>query len=50
MLITGSQLAVYVDLIAKTKGLAIAQKFLRKVDPNFNTMDSNAKKLALFDR
>ncbi|WZZ03841.1 hypothetical protein YC2023_089762 [Brassica napus] len=43
-------LNLYVDLIAKTKGLAIAQKFLRKVDPNFNTMDSNAKKLALFDR
>lgn len=50
MLITGSQLAVYVDLIAKTKGISIAQKFLRKVDPNFNTMDSNAKKLVLFDR
>lgn len=50
MSFTGNQFAYYVALIAETKGMAAVRRYFKKVDPNFNRMDSNCKNWPAFQK
>ncbi|CAE5958795.1 unnamed protein product [Arabidopsis arenosa] len=50
MSFTSNQFAEYVALIAETKGMAAARRYFKKVDPNFNRMDSNCKNWPAFQK
>lgn len=43
MVFSPTELALYVDLIAKVKGFEAAEKFFNKVDPNFDIKNKKAK-------
>ncbi|KAG7598626.1 hypothetical protein ISN44_As06g028560, partial [Arabidopsis suecica] len=50
MSFTSNHFADYMALIAETKGMAAAQRYFKKVDPNFNRMDSNCKNWPAFQK